>query len=78
MQCIYAAGLCGRIRLYTHGVTNVGGVTAGQPRDKSSNVGVSLRVRWDTTLVMIVGAGSDIAAVFRQAASDRSSSYRQP
>ena len=31
---------CGRgIGLYTHGVTTVGGVTAGQVRHNSSNVG---------------------------------------
>ena len=43
MQLIHAAGLCGRIRLYTklytHGITTVGGVTAGLERHNSSNVG---------------------------------------
>ena len=39
MQLIDEAGLCGRIRLYTNGVTTVGGVTAGQTRHNSSNVG---------------------------------------
>ena len=34
-----------------HNSSNVGGVTAGQARHNSSNVGVSLRARWDTTLV---------------------------
>ena len=32
MQLIDAGGLCGRIRLCTHGVTTVGGVTAGHAR----------------------------------------------
>ena len=34
--------------LYTRGVSNVGGVTAGSARLNSSNVGVSLRARRDT------------------------------
>ena len=36
-----ASGLC------THVVSNIGGVTAGPARLNSSNVGVSLRARWD-------------------------------
>ena len=32
----------------THGVTSVGGVTAGPARLNSSNVGLSLRARWET------------------------------
>ena len=39
-----------------HGVTTVGGVTAGQARHSSSNVGVSLRARLDTTLVLLIHA----------------------
>ena len=38
---------------WRHNSNNVGGVIAGQARHNSSNVGVSLRARWDTTLVKI-------------------------
>ena len=42
-----ADGGCGggRIGLYNHGITTVGGVTAGQARHNSSTVGVSTWAR---------------------------------
>ena len=43
----------GRIGLCTQGVSTVG-VTAGPARHNSRNVGVSLRSRYDTTLVMLM------------------------
>ena len=41
----------------THGVTSVGGVTAGQARLNSSNVRVSLRAIWDTGQVGHISSG---------------------
>ena len=51
-----ASGLC------THGVSNVGVVTAGPARLNSSNVGVSLRARWDTGQVRHISSRYNEAA----------------
>ena len=50
-----AAGDCGADwTLHPRCHNNVGGVTAGQARRNSSNVGVLLRAKWDTTLVITI------------------------
>ena len=40
--------------LCNHDVSNVGGVTAGQPRHHSGNVGSVTAGRWVTTLVYVI------------------------
>ena len=47
--------------LCTHGVSNVGGVTAGPARLNSSNVGVPLRARWDTGQVEYISSYENTA-----------------
>ena len=46
------SGLCGQIRLCTHGITTVGGVTAGHARHNKSNLGdvTTGQVRHDSSI----------------------------
>ena len=44
----------------THGVTSVGGDTTGPARFNSSNVGVSLRARWDAGQVRHTSGTSNV------------------
>ena len=53
MQLTVVVGADWTLHPWRHNSSNVGGVTAGQARHNSSNVVVSLRARWDTTLVNI-------------------------
>ena len=61
MQPMVVVGADWTLHTWHHNSSNVGGVTAGQARHNSSNVGVSLRARCDTTLVHIYAACTALA-----------------
>ena len=52
MQLTVVVGADWTLHPWRHNSSNVGGVTVGQARHNSINVGVSLRVRRNTTLVI--------------------------